>query len=39
MKRWVGCIAGAMGDYEYVAKLARPRDEAREHVVLRSIVL
>jgi SAM-dependent methyltransferase len=23
MELWVGCIAGALGDYEYVAKLAR----------------
>jgi hypothetical protein len=22
MELWVGCIAGALGDYEYVAKLA-----------------
>jgi len=23
MEMWVGCVAGALGDYEYVAKLAR----------------
>ena len=23
MELWVGCVAGALGDYEYVAKLAR----------------
>jgi hypothetical protein len=23
MELWVGCIAGALGDYEYVAKLAK----------------
>ena len=24
MELWVGCVAGALSDYEYVAKLARP---------------
>jgi len=23
MELWVGCVAGALGDYEYVAKLAK----------------
>ncbi len=23
MELWVGCVAGALGDYEYVSKLAR----------------
>jgi hypothetical protein len=23
MELWVGCVAGALGDYEYAAKLAR----------------
>jgi SAM-dependent methyltransferase len=23
MELWIGCVAGALGDYEYVAKLAR----------------
>ena len=23
MELWVGCLAGALGDYEYVAKLAK----------------
>ena len=24
MELWIGCVAGALTDYEYVAKLARP---------------